>query len=103
MKMKQLKLNKKKMSNNTMTRKMMDGMSTPFPTGPGDLAGDLLRGAGAIAVFLFGSAQERRKVYHLAETSRLPTFHLGSLLCARKSVLLQWIAEQEKRGGQSGK
>jgi hypothetical protein len=76
---------------------------TPFPTGPGDLAGDLLRGAGAIAVFLFGSAQERRKVYHLAEISRLPTFHLGSLLCARKSVLLQWIAEQEKRGGQSGK
>ena len=78
----------------------MDGTSTTLPTASSELAGDLLRGAGAIAVFLFGSSGERRKVYHLAETSRLPTFHLGSLLCARKSVLLQWIAEQEKRGAQ---
>lgn len=81
----------------------MDGTTTSLPTTSGELAGDLLRGAGAIAVFLFGSAGERRKVYHLAETSRLPTFHLGSLLCARKSVLLQWIAEQEKRGAQPSK
>jgi hypothetical protein len=81
----------------------MDGTTQPIPTASTELADDLLRGAGAIAVFLFGSATERRKVYHLAETSRLPTFHLGSLLCARKSVLLQWIAEQEKRGGQPKK
>lgn len=81
----------------------MDGSSTNQKSGSTELASDLLRGAGAIAVFLFGSANERRKVYHLAETSRLPTFHLGSLLCARKSVLLQWIAEQEKRGSQPTK
>jgi hypothetical protein len=81
----------------------MDGSTTHQQPASPELAGDLLRGAGAIAVFLFGRATERRKVYHLAETSRLPTFHLGSLLCARKSVLLQWITEQEKRGSQPTK
>lgn len=64
---------------------------------PEALADDLLRGAEAIADFLFGSKAERRKVYHLAETSRLPVFRLGSLLCARRSVLLDWIAKQEAR------
>jgi hypothetical protein len=63
-----------------------------------DLASDLLRGADEIARFLFGDARQRRKVYHLVETSRLPHFRLGSLLCARRSVLLNWIAEQEARG-----
>jgi hypothetical protein len=59
---------------------------------------DLLRGADSIAEFLFGSASERRKVYHLVETSRLPVFRLGAVLCARRSVLLQWISNQEHRG-----
>ena len=40
----------------------------------------------------------RRKVYYLAETSRLPVFRIGSKLCARRSVLIAWIASQEKRG-----
>ena len=62
------------------------------------LAQDLLRGAEEIAAFLFGSKAQRRKVYHLAETSRLPVFRLGSVLCARRSVLMTWIAEQEQRG-----
>ena len=77
----------------------MDGTTRPLQPA-GELAGDLLRGAGAIALFLFGSADERsrRKVYHLAENSRLPTFHLGSLVCARKTVVIQWIEQQEKRG-----
>ena len=61
------------------------------------LAHDLLRGAEEIAVFLFGSKLHRRKVYHLAETSRLPVFRLGSVLCARRSVLLDWIEKQEQR------
>ena len=61
------------------------------------LASDLLCGAEEIAAFLFGDAKHRRKVYHLAETSRLPVFRLGSKLCARRSVLLDWIAEQEGR------
>jgi hypothetical protein len=59
------------------------------------IADDLLRGAGAIAEFLFGSREFRRKVYHLAEYTRIPVFRLGSVLCARKSVLLTWIAGQE--------
>lgn len=62
------------------------------------LADDLLRGAEDIAEFLFGCRSQRRKVYHLAETSRLPVFRLGSVLCARRSVLMTWIANQEQRG-----
>ncbi len=73
----------------------MDG-NTLSP--PPDFAGDLLRGADQIATFLFGSPNERRKVYHLAETSQLPFFRLGAVLCCRRSVLLAWIAEQERRG-----
>ncbi len=60
-------------------------------------ADDLLRGAEEVALFLFGSTQMRRKVYHLAGTSNLPLFRLGSMICARKSVLLEWISEQENR------
>jgi hypothetical protein len=67
------------------------------------LAHDLLRGADQIADFLFGDASQRRKVYYLAETSRLPVFRLGSKLCARRSVLMAWIVSQEKRGWQSGR
>jgi hypothetical protein len=40
----------------------------------------------------------RRTIFHWAETSRMPIFKLGATLCARKSVLLQWIAEQENNG-----
>lgn len=56
------------------------------------LASDILRGADAIAEFL---GSERRKVYHLVETSRLPVFRIGSIICARKSTLIKWIEEQE--------
>jgi hypothetical protein len=59
---------------------------------------DLLRGADAIAEFLFGSGgRKRRKVYHLVTTSNLPVFKLGSTICARRSVLLKWIRDQEER------
>jgi hypothetical protein len=64
------------------------------------LADDLLRGADEIAGYLYGDSTQRRKVFHLAETSRLPVFRLGSKLCARRSVLIEWIAAQEKRGWQ---
>jgi hypothetical protein len=68
---------------------------------PGEnLAEDLLRGADQIAGFLFGNPGERRKVYHLAEKSRLPVFRLGSVLCARKSTLMIWIEAQERRAVQ---
>jgi len=71
-------------------------------TGPNDtphqpLADDILRGADEIAEFIFGARGSRRKVYYLAECTRLPVFRLGSILCARKSVLLGWISGQESR------
>ena len=64
-----------------------------------DLAEDMLKGAEAIAHFVFGKTGKngRRKIYYLAETSHLPVFRLGSVLCARRSVLMRWIAGQESR------
>ena len=58
---------------------------------------DLLQGAEEIARYLYGDPTERRKVYHLAEASRIPVFRLGATLCARKSTLLAWIERQESR------
>jgi hypothetical protein len=74
----------------------MEPQSVPNPTAQ-ELAGDLLRGADEIAKFIFGERANRRKVYYLAECTRLPVFRLGSVLCARRSVLLNWIAGQENR------
>jgi hypothetical protein len=62
-----------------------------------NLADDMLWGAGEIALFLYGDRRKRRKVYHLAATSRLPHSKPGSMICARKSVLLEWIGKQEAR------
>ncbi len=63
---------------------------------PEALADDLLEGAGAIAEFMFGDAKLRKKVYYLRQSSRLPLFHIGTRLCARKSTLLRWIKVQEE-------
>jgi hypothetical protein len=78
-------------------------VAEPAPPPEINLSGDLLRGADAIAEYLYGDAGQRRKVYHLAETSRLPIFRLGSVLCARRSILIKWIAEQERRGWRPGR
>jgi hypothetical protein len=75
----------------------METPDSPQQT-PNDLSDDILEGADAIAEFLFGSKESRRKVYYLAECSKLPIFRLGSVLCARKSVLLKFITGQEIRG-----
>lgn len=74
----------------------MEAHQVPNDT-PHELADDLLRGADEIAEFIFGKRGGRRKIYYLAETSHLPVFRLGSVLCARKSVLLKWISGQETR------
>jgi len=66
-------------------------------TGGDDFANDLLCGADEIAKFLFGPNGSRRKVYYLAACTRIPVFRLGTKLCARRSVLLGWIASQESR------
>ncbi|MEZ2144928.1 hypothetical protein AAE026_21950 [Bradyrhizobium sp. DN5] len=60
------------------------------------VADDLLEGAEEIARFMFGSPAKRRRVYHLAAHSDLPVFRLGEIICARRSTLRTWIAEQEK-------
>ena len=61
------------------------------------LADDLLRGADAIAAFVFGDARQRRKVYYYAGEAnlQLPIFRIGSAICARKSKLIEWIERQE--------
>jgi hypothetical protein len=51
------------------------------------LADDILRGADEIAEFIFGPRGSRRKVYYLAECTKLPIFRLGS----------RWIEGQEER------
>jgi hypothetical protein len=63
-----------------------------------DLSGELLEGAGALAVFLYGSFKERRKIYPLVKGQRLPIFRIGKKICARKSTLRAWVIEQEKAG-----
>ena len=62
-----------------------------------ELANDLLRGADEIAEFIFGSRRFRRKIYHLAASSKLPLCKIGSVICGRKSVLLKFIKDQEER------
>ena len=62
-----------------------------------EFAADMLRGAEEIALYLYGDREQRRKVYHLVATSRLPVFKLGSMICARRSVLLKWVENQEER------
>jgi hypothetical protein len=67
-----------------------------------DTRSDILRGAAAIAGFLHGDEGKRKKVYHAIEKRRLPHFRDGLTICARRSTLLAWIAEQEAaslRGG----
>jgi hypothetical protein len=58
---------------------------------------DTLRGAEAIAEFIFGDRRHRRKVYYLAECSKVPIYRLGSTLCLRPSVYRNWIEGQEAR------
>jgi hypothetical protein len=61
------------------------------------LAEDLLHGAEAIAVFVFGDVKHRRKVYYYASDAkvRMPVFRIGNVICARKSKLMKWIESQE--------
>jgi len=67
------------------------------PPAQAPLCDDLLRGADEIARFVFGDAKHRRKVYYLTGDAKngMPYFKLGSVICARKSTLLSWIADQE--------
>lgn len=68
-----------------------------MPTATSSLDHDVMRGAEVIAEFIYGDRRHRRRIYHLIETSQLPHFKLGALVCARKSTLLAWIEQQEQR------
>jgi hypothetical protein len=63
-----------------------------------DEALDLLVGAEAIALFLFGDddPKTRRKVYAL-DKEAYGLFQMGKLWCARKSTIRQRIAAREGR------
>jgi hypothetical protein len=73
-------------------------MEASVPSASPTLGTDLLRGADEIAEFVFGDRKHRRKVYYLTGDAkvRLPYFKLGSVICARKSKLLEWIENQER-------
>lgn len=60
-----------------------------------NLADDLLDGAEEIAIFLFGDAKFKRRVYHLCDKGELPVFRLGSGINARRSVLRKLIEQKE--------
>jgi excisionase family DNA binding protein len=61
---------------------------------------DLLYGVPAIAEFM---SLSDRQIYYLIERGNLPSFKIGGRVCARRSTLATWLAEQEAaaRGGQT--
>jgi excisionase family DNA binding protein len=59
---------------------------------------ELLTGADEIAAFI---GVKPRRIYHLAETKRLPVFRMGATLCARRSTLVRWIEDMERRATQT--
>lgn len=61
-----------------------------------DLATDLLTGAAEIAIFLFGDAKHKRRVYHLVEKGGLPVVRLGNIITARRSTLRRFWDGQEQ-------
>jgi hypothetical protein len=80
---------------------------TPRPTEkPSEDSNELMiEGAAAIAEFIYRSrdARYRRKIYYLAETSKIPIHRLGSRLCLRPSAYKSWIAGQEARSVKNAK
>jgi hypothetical protein len=74
-----------------------DIRATSIPSARGaPIADDILYGAEEIASFLFGDRKFRRRVYSLVDGNELPVFRMGMNICGRKSVLLEWIAAQER-------
>jgi hypothetical protein len=57
------------------------------------LADDLLSGAAAIAAYMWGDPDRVRDIYR--NPADLPLFHMGGMVCARKSSLRAHVAELE--------
>lgn len=81
------------MTENTLPAMGANGGALPA------LSDDLLNGAKAIAQFMYGEATitAQRRVYHAAENLGMPTFRIGKTICSRRSTILRWIEEQERR------
>ena len=75
----------------------MDPITGPIDKSLDQTAEPAIRGAEAIAEFIFGDRAHRRKVYYLAECSKIPIYRLGSTLCLRRSAYAEWIKAQETR------
>ncbi len=58
---------------------------------------DLLKGADQISDFMFGTKEERRQIYHLADHHDLPVIKAGKTLYARKEALRTWAKRRERR------
>ena len=58
---------------------------------------ELLMGAPAIARLILGSDSQSdvRRIRHLHEVGKLPTFKIRKLLCLRRSTWLEFLAERE--------
>jgi hypothetical protein len=65
----------------------------------------MIEGAAAIAEFIYRSREPRylRKIYYLAQNSKIPIMRLGSRLCLRHSTYKRWIASQEARSVKNAK
>lgn len=57
---------------------------------------DLLYGVPAIAKAF---KWKDRQVYHLKDNHGLPTFKIGRTVCALRSAVRAWVAEQAHQGG----
>src|SRR5689334_18523571 len=68
---------------------------------PDSISDDMLRGATAIAEFMLGDPKQRPRVYFMSDPARTsdpwPVFREGGMLVARKSTLLAYLAERERR------
>src|ERR1700688_2881703 len=80
---------------------------TPRPTEKPseDTNEPMIEWAAAIAEFIYSSRDPRylRKIYYLAETSKIPIARLGSRLCLRPSTYRSWIASHEARSIKNAK
>jgi hypothetical protein len=80
-----------------MSDQRLDYATRQSDSNSSSLAGNLLCGADAIALFVFGDVKHRRKIYYYANDAkvRMPVFRIGNVICARKSTLIEWIERQE--------
>jgi hypothetical protein len=60
----------------------------------------ILRGAGPLALYLYGDAKKRRAIYGMSdeEKRKLGLFQQGKFICGRPATIDQKIGEQEEGG-----